>query len=101
MSATYLPSGRPPWAVTCWTDDVNVYLELPCVDGPPFIQTYALTENGLGKALSFMRDFHRQHEPKGGTYKIAPHPKLNPINTLATPERRAKVAQLIRGMRPK
>lgn len=76
MSAEYLSTGRPPWAVTAWVDDSYVYIELPCKDGPPYIEKHAFSESGLSKALGMMRDLYRKQRPKGGTYSLSRHPKL-------------------------
>lgn len=75
MTASFAPSGRPTWAITCWADDVAVYVELPCKDGPPYITKYALTEAGLSKALSLMRELHRKAQPAGSSYSAPIHPK--------------------------
>lgn len=73
---TYLPSGRPAWAVTMWMDDSAVYMELPCKDGPPYITRYELCEGGLSKALGMMRDIYRASAPTGGSYNLTKHPIL-------------------------
>lgn len=63
-------SGRPPWALTVWVDDLAIYTEVPCKEGPPLIQRYPLHEGGLSRALAFLREFHLKHEPQGGTFAI-------------------------------
>lgn len=49
---------RPPHAVLCWVDDVNVYVELP--GSPPYIQAYPLTDAGLSKALNVLKNRRRE-----------------------------------------
>lgn len=63
-------SARPPWAIICWTDNGNVYTEIPAKSGPPLIQKYPLSEAGLAKALAFLRALHAEAKPNGGTYTI-------------------------------
>lgn len=57
MSATLSRSAAPPWAITIWRDDRNIYTEIPnkVAGERPFIAVYSLTEAGLGKALDQMR----------------------------------------------
>lgn len=62
MTAHLAPSAKPPWSVTCWADDVNVYLEVPGT--PPHILKYPLCEAGLSKALWFLRDVYNKTKPK-------------------------------------
>ncbi len=57
---TALKSGRPPWAVTIWTDEANIYVEFPTKTGTPYIAKYSLSEGGLSKALHFMMQRHRE-----------------------------------------
>lgn len=48
---------RPPHAVVCWVDEMNVYVELP-MEPTPYIQKYPITEAGFHKALSALKDIH-------------------------------------------
>lgn len=101
MSATALKSGRPPWAVTAWVDDVNVYVELPTKEGPPYIASYPQTENGLGKALNVMREMHSAAKSiaggKGGTYVFKPdHPMVKRKGPQVTEAERSAVAALLK-----
>lgn len=73
MSASESLTAAPPWAVTAWVDDVNVYIELPTVNGAPFVTKFALTEGGLSKALHYMRAEHNKHQPQGGYYIVPDH----------------------------
>lgn len=46
----------PPWAVTMWTNDVEIFVALPMKDGgTPYIMSFALNEGGLTKALELLR----------------------------------------------
>jgi hypothetical protein len=56
---TIAKSFRPPWALTCWVDDVAVYIEIPMAP-IPYIQRFALTDSGLHKALNALREIHRE-----------------------------------------
>jgi hypothetical protein len=56
MTASGDPTPRPAWALTMWTDDHNIYVELPMsAAGVPYIMTFALTEGGLGTALEILK----------------------------------------------
>jgi hypothetical protein len=46
----------PPWAVTCWCDERNVYVALPMTAGGiPYIIKYPLSSGGLASALEVLR----------------------------------------------
>lgn len=98
MSATAAPSARPAWAITAWIDDSFVYTEVPAISGPPLIQKYELCDAGLSKALAFMRDLHRKHQPAGGSYTITQQAK---IKTKAEPsvDQRAKASAILKRMK--
>lgn len=74
MTDTVARSARPVWAVTCWCDDNNVFVELPTLDAPNYIMKFDLTESGLSKALKLMRDTHRKAQPTGGYYQLPDQP---------------------------
>lgn len=57
--AEIAPTGRPAWAVTAWTDDNNIFIELSGQHGP-YITKYPLSEGGLSKALYLMRSCHKK-----------------------------------------
>lgn len=46
----------PPEAVLCWCNDVSIFIAIPASNPaqPPLIQSYALTEGGLHKALKIL-----------------------------------------------
>lgn len=47
---------KPPWAGYIWSDDHDIWIELPCPVGKaPVIVCYPITEGGLAKALSLIR----------------------------------------------
>lgn len=58
MSAEFLVSAKPSWAVIAWTDHNNIFIEIPIKDKAPFLSKYPLTAIGLGEALSQMKRFH-------------------------------------------
>lgn len=94
------PTGRPPWSVVAWVDSTRVYIELPSATGVPYITAYPLTEGGLSKALSTMRDAHRQAQPLGGDYHIPLNPMMKGQRPQAyTPESRAKARDILRRLK--
>lgn len=71
----------PPWAVTCWADERNVYCALPMTKGGiPYIMKFALSEGGLTSALAVLRK--RQKEvitptiDRPANYTIPPQPMV-------------------------
>ena len=62
-------TGRPSNAASIWQIGLNIYLELPCPPGGvPHIMEFSATENGLGKALSFIKkDCLSDGVVRGGT----------------------------------
>ena len=105
MSAHYLSSARPPHAVIAWVDDVAVYLELPCKDGPPYITKFPLTDNGLHKALNLMRQaYHDAQRPTNGKAKpestFAPrHPKVKSSKPEYSPEQREAARETLKKLK--
>lgn len=97
--ASMAPSARPAWALTMWADDSFIYTEIPAKSGPPLIQKYELCEGGLSKALAFMRDFHRKHQPKGGDYKITLQAKITRPAPQATDASREKAREILRKLK--
>jgi len=48
-------SFRPPWAVTMWADEGNIYVELPMTaGGTPYVARYPKSEGGLSMALAVL-----------------------------------------------
>ena len=83
-----LPSAAPAYAVTAWVDDTAVYIQLRCDTGPPYVQRYAMTEGGLGKALALMRALFNRARPQTlPTYRI--HPKIE-ARRIAKGQRRSR-----------
>lgn len=99
MSATYDLSARPPWALVVWTDDNNVFTEVPCKDGPPLIQKYPLTDHGLGRALNFLKAFHKKHQPTGGDYKITLQAKIKKPAVVGTDAQREQVRSVLKRLK--
>lgn len=76
-------SFRPPWAVVMWSDDNNVYVELPMKDPslPPYIMKYPLSEGGLSQALHALRRPKEEikptyAQPANYTKAAADHPAI-------------------------
>lgn len=67
-------SYRPPYAVTCWVDEGHVHIEIPSKDPsiPPYIQRYALSEQGLSKALSAMKAGYKAYKDSGRVFTPVP-----------------------------
>lgn len=78
MSATALPTAKPPWAVTAWCDHNYIYVEMPCKDAPPYIIKEPLSEGGLGRALGLMRRLYVAEAPRPTTAEKADYTKDHP-----------------------
>lgn len=57
MTATVCPTAAPPWAIKCWADDLNVYAEVPSVNGPCVV-AYRKSTGGLAQALATLGALH-------------------------------------------
>lgn len=99
----------PPYAVTMWSDDNNVYVALPMTKGGiPFITKYPLSEGGLSSALSVLRK--RQKEiltptiDRPANYTIPPQPMVKmskaqeKLHAETTEGQRASAQALLRKM---
>jgi len=74
-------SFRPPWAVTIWSDDNNIYVEMPMKDTslPPYIMKLPFSEGGLQQALYLLRRPKEEIKPTYGldyTKAAAQHPTI-------------------------
>lgn len=46
----------PPWAVTMWTNDIEIFVAMPMKSGgTPYIMSFPLNGDGLTKALNILR----------------------------------------------
>ncbi len=46
----------PPYAITCWTNDIEIFVAMPMTKGgQPFIISFPLNEGGLTRALEVLR----------------------------------------------
>lgn len=46
----------PPYAITMWTNDIEIFVAIPCKGNIPYITSFPLNEGGLTKALNLLRD---------------------------------------------
>lgn len=46
----------PLYAITMWTNDVEIFVAIPCKGNIPYITSFPLNEGGLTKALNLLRD---------------------------------------------
>ncbi len=60
MSAYSAKSAAPPYAVLCWADELNIYMQLPSINGP-YIARFARSEGGLSAGLHHMGALHIEH----------------------------------------
>lgn len=60
MTATFARSAAPSYAVMTWADELNIYMQLPSVNGP-YVARFARSEGGLSAALHHMGAMHIEH----------------------------------------
>lgn len=80
MTAILAPHARPSWALFCWIDDSNIYVELPTTLGQPYITKFPLSEQGLSKALNLLRTRYDEVPSAQRNYTI---PAIKPTVTKA------------------
>lgn len=91
MSASACSTARPSHAAIAWATKDAIYVEIPCIGGPPYITRYHKTEAGLAAALNIICE-----HPEVQTRTIArSHPKLRRVGpTFDESEREAARAAL-------
>ncbi|SRR6266849_3362305 len=60
MTASSAKSAAPPYAVLTWADEMNIYMQLPSVNGP-YVARFARSEGGLSTGLHHMGALHIEH----------------------------------------
>jgi hypothetical protein len=98
-------SGKPIYAVTMWSDDNWIYVELPVLDSIPYICKFAFTEGGLSKALHVLRTARTKVLPSTVTLSKKPevghiaqitHPKIKRPAPKTTEEQRAQAKAVLK-----
>lgn len=48
----------PAWAVTMWTNDIDIFVAIPMKDRtlPPYIMSFPYTADGLARAMRILHD---------------------------------------------
>ena len=78
MSDTFAPSARPQYAAIAWATKDEIFVEIPCKDGPPYICRYHKTESGLAAALNIMVKHHSEETHRAATRAMRPLVKFSP-----------------------
>ena len=98
----------PAYAVTMWTNDVEIFVALPMAKGgKPYIMSFALNEGGLTKALEVLRKRPKEvilptlDQPANYTKPpVQPQVKLSKaserLHAETTPEQRDAAQALLR-----
>lgn len=98
----------PPYAVTMWTNDREIFVAMPMsAGGQPFIISFPLNEGGLSKALEILRKRPKEvilpttDQPANYTKPPnQPQVKLSKaqekLHAETTPEQRASAQELLR-----
>ena len=100
---------RPIYAVTMWSDDNWIYVELPVIGSIPYIAKFAFTEGGLSKALHVLRTARTKappstySSPKGsppsGHIARITHPRIKKPVPTTTEEQRAQARDVLRKLK--
>ena len=54
MSAQFAITARPLKAAIAWVNGKDIFVEIPCKNGPPLITRYRKTAEGLAAALNII-----------------------------------------------
>lgn len=100
-------SARPSYAVTMWSDDNWIYVELPCKGSIPYVTKFAFTEGGLGKALYVLRNARKNAKSSGevkegakpGHIARISHPLLKKPVPKTTEEQRKQALGVLRKLK--
>jgi len=60
MNASKAKSAAPAYAVLCWADEMNIYMQLPSINGP-YVACFSRSEGGLSAGLHHMGALHIEH----------------------------------------
>ena len=93
---TGAPEAKPIYAVTMWSDDNWIYVELPVTDSIPYITKFAFTEGGLSKALHVLRTARKKELPSRVSTTTVDHPKLKKPAPKTTDEQRANASAVLK-----
>ena len=69
---SFAPTARPKNAAIAWATRDGLFVEIPCVNGPPYIARYHRTAEGLALALNVLIE----HEDRGTRSIARDHPKV-------------------------
>jgi hypothetical protein len=100
---------RPLYAVTMWSDDNWIYVELPCDGEVPYICKFAFTEGGLSKALYVLRNARKNKPPSTVSADRGPdisghiaritHPRLKRPVPQVTQQQRDNAREVLRKLK--
>jgi len=60
MSASSAKSAAPPYAVLCWADEMDIYMQLPSINSH-YVARFVRSEGGLSAGLQHMGALHIEH----------------------------------------
>ena len=95
MSDTFAPTARPANAAIAWATPKELFCEIPCRNGPPYIIREHRTAEGLARILGVLID--HAEKPSHGRARTVPasHPAIRrPAVTFDETEREAARAAL-------
>ena len=102
------PEAKPAYAVTMWSDDNWIYVELPVSDSIPYICKFAFTEGGLSKALHVLRtartkalpsSFSLSDKAPSGHIARITHPRIKKPPPKSTEQQRANAKEVLKRLK--
>lgn len=93
-------TARPPWSRYVWADHNAIFVEIPdAAGGAPYILKFDNCENGLGKALSLLRNAHERADRTNYSTPMD-DPRIKKAKFSATISQRESVRSILkkRGM---
>lgn len=97
MSAEFATTARPLKAAIAWTDGENLFVEIPCKSGPPYICRYRRTLEGLTAALNILIDKSDALPPVPQPVQATSHPAVRKVATF-TEDQREGVRAILKKM---
>ena len=95
MNGKVADTAAPPWAVRMWSDNRNVYAELPGVNGP-VVMAFAISTGGLSKALNLLSG---RHDKEGHGVPYTRMPSTVPDKSGFSEKQRRDTLDMLKRMR--
>ena len=97
---TSAPSAKPQSAAIAWATKDELFVEIPSIDGPPYVCRYKLTPEGLASGLNILIQHPTVHSSTN-SFEVNPttHPKIKRPNVKFTDSHRNAAAEVLRKLK--